>query len=297
MVDFIKYRKIYFILSGIILFSFIISLSLFSLKPGIDLVGGSILEIEYERERPQLQEIRKKLENLNLGEFYLQNSGEKGVIIRMGEIKEKTHQKILDTLGRENFKEKKFELVGGIVGKELRNKAKWIIVLTLFLISFYIIFAFREISKIIKPWQYTLSVIFCLLHDILIPLGIFSLLGKFFDIQITIPIIVALLTILGYDINNIIVVFDRVRENLKKKRNLELEKNLNFSVNQTLGRQINTSLTTLFPLIFIYLFSTETLKYFSLTLIIGISVGLYSSIFLASSILYSLTKNRQLIKT
>jgi preprotein translocase subunit SecF len=296
MVNFIKYRKIYFVFSGVILSSFLISLLLFSLRPGIDLAGGSILEIEYKIERPPLKEISKKLEKLNLGEFYLQASGEKGLILRIGEIKEEKHQEILDVLGRENLEEKKFELVGGVVGKELRNKAKLIIILTIFLISFYIIFAFREISRKIKPWQYTLSVLLCLLHDILIPLGIFSLLGRFFGLQITIPIIVALLTILGYDINNIIVVFDRIRENLKKKRNLELEKNLNLSINQTLSRQINTSLTTLFPLIFIYFFSTETLKYFSLTLIIGIITGLYSSIFLASSILYSLVKSRQLAK-
>ena len=154
----------------------------------------------------------------------------------------------------------------------------------------YIAFAFRKVSRPVKSWQYGIVSLFILSHDVLMPLGILSIVGKFYDVQITIPLIVALITVVGYAINNVVVVFDRIRENLIKRTLISFEEISNLALNQTLTRQINTSLTTLFPLFFIFFIGGETLKYFALALILGILFGLYSSIFLASPILVNWLK-------
>jgi len=155
----------------------------------------------------------------------------------------------------------------------------------------YIIFAFSKVSFPVKSWQYGVATLFILFHDVLIPVGVFSILGKFYGVQVTIPVVVALLTVLGYAINNVVVVFDRIRENLLKKTSIPFEDTVNNAIKQTLTRQFNTSLTTLFPLMFIYLLGGETLKYFALALMIGLIAGFYSSIFLAGPILVSWLKN------
>jgi len=287
-INFVKYKKIYFIFSGILILAAILCLFVFGLKPGIDFTGGSILEIEFKETRPSNQEIKDVLADLDLGEIYVQPTGEKGVILRMKDIDEATHQQVLEKLGE--TEELRFESVGPIIGRELKEKTKIVIVLALLSIVLYIAFSFRKISKPLASWQYGIASLFILSHDVLIPLGIFSILGKFYGVQISIPIICALLTVIGYAINNVVVVYDRIRENLLKSRGEVFEKTVNFSINQTLTRQINTSLTTLFPLIAIFFLGGETLKYFALALILGIAAGTYSSIFLASPVLVSWLK-------
>ena len=284
-INFLKYRKIYFIFSGIIILVSLFFLYLFGLNPGIDFTGGSILEVEYTDQRPSNQEIKEKLKDFNLGDFYLQPTGEKGLILKMKDIDQETYQKIIQSLGQ--VKELSFESIGPTIGKELREKTKLVIILSLFSMLIYIAFAFRQVSRPIKSWQYGIVAILILSHDILIPLAVFSFLGKFYGVQITIPVIVALLTVVGYAINNVVVVFDRVRETILKTRLETFEEIVNSSINQTLTRQLNTSLTTLFPLLFIYFLGGETLKYFALALILGIIAGTYSSIFLAGPILFS----------
>lgn len=285
-IQFVKYRKVYFIFSGLLIFGSIVSLVVFGLKPGIDFTGGSILELEFKTGRPSNPEIQKKLADLNLGEFYIQPSEEKGVVLRLSKITEESHQQILEKLGYpEELEEKRFESIGPVIGKELKEKTKIVVVLALLAIVLYIALAFRRISRPVSSWQYGIASLFCLGHDILIPLGILSVLGKFYGIQITIPVVCALLTVVGYAINNVVVVYDRIRENLLRSTKLEFAEITNRSISQTLTRQINTSLTTLFPLFFIFFLAGETLKYFSLTLILGITAGTYSSIFLAGPIL------------
>ena len=194
------------------------------------------------------------------------------------------------------MEEKRFESIGPVIGQELKEKAKLLIVISLLSIVFYIAIAFRRVQKPLSSWQYGIASLFILSHDILIPLGVFALLGKFYQVQLTIPIICAFLTIVGYAINNVVVVYDRLRENLLRGvfRDFVLgfEEATNKAINQTLTRQLNTSLTTLFPLIAIFFLGGETLKYFALTLILGITAGTYSSIFLAIPILVSWLKWR-----
>ena len=293
-IPFVKYRKIYFVFSAVLIIVSIALLFRFGLKPGIDFTGGSILEMEYKAQRPSNQEISQKLSGFDLGEISIQPTGERGVIIRMKDINEDTHQQIIQALkASSDLEEKRFESIGPVIGQELKDKTKAVVILSLLVMLLYIAIAFRKVSKPVSSWQYGIASVFMLSHDILIPLGAFALLGKFYNIQITIPIIAALLTIVGYAINNVVVVYDRMRENILRGKGLNFEEITDNAINQTLTRQINTSLTTLFPLIAIFLIGGETLRYFALTLILGISAGTYSSIFLAGPILVSWLRRRK----
>jgi len=288
---FTKYSKIYYIFSGILILVSVVSLCLFGLKFGIEFAGGSIMELEFEKERPSTDAIQKNLSEFNLGELILQPIGEKEIQVRLRAIDEESHQKIITKL-KENFdfQEKSFTSIGPVIGKELTRKTKVAIILALFSITFYITFAFRKISRPVSSFEYGIASLIALFHDILIPLGAFSILGEFYNVEITIPIIAALLTILGFSVHDTIVIFDRIRENILKRSFLSFEETVNSSLNQTLGRSINTVLTVLIVLFAIFFFGGYTLKYFSLALIIGITSGAYSSIFIASPLLVSWLK-------
>lgn len=295
MIRFTKHRKIYFVFSGILILASIVSFVVFGLKLGIDFTGGSIMEIEYKESRISNQEILAKLADIDLGDIHIQPTGEKGVILRFKDIKEEAHQQILEKLNegeKKIIEEKRFESIGPIIGRELKQKTKLVIVLVLLSIILYIALAFGRIQKPLRSWQYGVTSILALFHDILIPLGVFSVLGKIYGIEISIPVITAFLAVLGYSVNNTVVVFDRIRENLLKRAGL-FEEVVDKSLNQTLTRQINTSLTTLFVVLAIFFFGGETLKYFALALILGIVAGTYSSIFLSGSILLTWFKWRQ----
>jgi preprotein translocase subunit SecF len=245
--NFVKYWKFYFLFSGILILASIFFLFYFGLNFGIEFKGGSILEIEYKKERPSNQIIRESLADLDLGEITIQPLAEKGVIIRMKNIDENLHQKVIEKLSNNyQLEERRFESIGPVIGRELKNKTKFLTILALLTIFFYIAFAFGRLSHPLNSWQYGIVALITLSHDLLIPLGIFSILGKFWMVQITIPVIVALLTVLGYTINDKVVVFDRIRENILKERKLNFGEIVNKSINQTLTRNLNTSLTTLF---------------------------------------------------
>lgn len=295
MLAWTKYRKIYFSFSLILVLASIFALFKFGLKFGIDFTGGSIWELEYRADRPRNQEIRDELAEFNLAELSIQPVDEKGVIIRTKDLPEEAHQKMLGKLKEgSEVEEKRFESIGPAIGRELKDKTKTVVVSSLLLIVLYIAFAFRKVSRPINSWQYGLASLLMMSHDVLIPLAVFTVLGKIYGIQITIPIVTAFLTVVGYAINNVVVVYDRIRENLIRERKAtSFEEVINISISQTLGRQLGTSLTTLFPLFAIFFLGGETLRYFALALILGIGVGTYSSIFLASPILVSWLKLRK----
>jgi len=160
-----------------------------------------------------------------------------------------------------------------------------LVLVSLLAMIVYIVIAFKNVPGPVASWQYGTASFFILAHDVLIPLGIFAVLGAFYGVQITIPIITALLTVVGYAINNVIVVYDRIRENLLRDHRASFTEIADRAINQTLTRQINTSVATLIPVIAIYFLAGESLKYFALALILGIAAGTYSSIFLASQLL------------
>jgi len=295
-INYLKYKGIYFTFSGILIGASLFSIFYFGLLPGIDFTGGSIMEITFIQDRPENNKVNEILTDLNLGELYLQASESNGLILRMPDISESIHQDVLNKL-RENWEveELRFESIGPVIGKELKEKTKLVIVVSLIAIVSYIALAFHKLTFPAKSWQYGIAALFALFHDILIPLGVFALLGKFYGIQTTIPVIVALLTVLGYSINNTVVVFDRIRENLIRREGKDYQDTVNISLNQTLSRSLSTSLTTLFVLVSIYFFGGETLKYFSLAMIIGLIAGTYSSLFLVSPLLVTWLKFRKKI--
>src|SRR3989344_5746849 len=283
---FIKYKKIYFIFSGILIAGSLVSILAFGLKFGIEFTGGSLIEVEFEADRPSNDAIEKNLSEFNVGEVVIQPTGDRGAIVRLKEIDEQTHQKIILKL-KESFplEEKRFDLIGPVIGQELRQTTQVAILLALLAITFYIAIAFRRISKPISSWKYGVASLIALFHDFFIPLGAIAVLGKLYNAEITIPIIAALLTIIGFSVHDTIVIFDRIRENLLKRSFPSFEETVDWSLNQTFGRSINTVLTLLIVLFSIFLFGGSTLKYFSLTLIIGTIAGAYSSIFIASPLL------------
>ena len=291
-VDFLKYKKIYFSILVAISIASIVSLVFFGLKPGIDFTGGSILEIEYKTERPSNQEIEEKLSGMDLGQFTVQPAQEKGVIIRTKDIGEDVHQEIISNLGKDNIEEKRFESVGSIIGKELKQKTITLVSVSLLAIILYIAFAFKKVQRPVRSWQYALSSLFCLFHDVLLPLGVFAVLGYLYNVEISIAVITALLTVIGCSINNVIVVFDRIRENTIRRTGATFGETVNKSINQTLGRCLSTSFAYLLPLFAIFFWGGDTLKYFSLALILGILAGTISGIFLAGPILTSWQKER-----
>jgi len=294
-IQFIKFRKIFYAFSIIAITLSIASIFIFGLELGIDFTGGSMLEVEFEGERPSIQIIQEKISEID-SEIIVQPVEEKGIILKTKSTSEETYTKAiekLEELGALKQDASQFETIGPVIGNELKNKTKIVVILSLMAIVFYIAFSFRRISRPVNSFAYGFTSLIALCHDVLIPLGIFAFLGKFYGVQITIPVITAFLTVLGYSINNSVVVFDRARENLLRSRETSFGFIINKSLNETLTRSINTSLTTLFVLFAIFFSGGETLKYFSLALILGISCGTYSSIFLVTPLLVSYLEWRE----
>lgn len=291
--NFVKYRKFYFIFSVLLIAGSIVALALWGLKPGIEFTGGSILELTYRDLRPSNQQITDKLNSINVANAQIQPTGDNGVIIRLGDISEQTHQEILNAFKQESiFEETRFDSVGPLIGQELKQKTITAAIVSLILMIIYIAFAFRRVQRPVSSWVYGIISFIGLCHDIFIPLGVFAILGKFYGIEITIPVITAFLTVLGSSINNTIVVFDRIRENLLKRGDM-FENIVNSGMNQTLSRQINTSIAMLLAVVAIFLFGGITLKYFALALIIGILAGTYSSFFISAPLLVTWHRFRQ----
>ena len=287
---FVKYYKVHYAIVGLLVLASIFSLFKFGLKPSIDFTGGTIWELRFAS-RPDNSVIQETLNPFNLGETTIQPTGENGVILRLKSIDEVTHQQILSKLNEiSQVQETRFESIGPTIGKELRQKTIILIVVSLVALLLYIAIAFRKLTWPIAGWQYGLVSIITLTIDILVPFLILVLLGKFENVQFTIPIVAALLTILGYTMNDKVIVFDRVRENLLKTRVESFADTINQSLNQIIGRSLSTGTCTLLVLSTLFIWGGETLKYFALTLIIGIVVGTYTSLFIASALLVTWSK-------
>lgn len=290
----IRHRKIYFSISAILLLGSLVSLLVWGLNFSIDFTGGSLMEVKFEKERPANQLVQEKLGDLKLGQLRLQPTGEKGLILRLKDIDEQTHQKLLKKLKEldSELVEERFESVGPLIGSELRKKSFWAVGLALLLIVFYIAWAFRRVSKPVASWQYGLVAIIALFHDVFITLGFFSFLGRFYQVEIGLPFVAAFLTILGYSVNNSIVIFDRTRENLLRTNWDNFGEVVNQSINQSLTRCLNTALTTLLVLWAIFFLGGQTIRYFALALITGITVGTYSSIFITAPLIITWRQKR-----
>ncbi|MBU1038618.1 protein translocase subunit SecF [Patescibacteria group bacterium] len=288
MIKIIQKRAIWYTLSSLLVAISIGFLAIWGLKFGIDFTGGSLLEVEFTASRPSLVAMQDSLSEFDLGGFSIQPSGDNKAILRFKEVDQETKNKIttqLTQLSGGEVKEDRFESVGPVIGSELKSGALWAIILSLIFIVMYIAWAFRKVSRPVSSWKYGLAAIVALSHDVLFTLGIFAVLGHFKGVEIDSMFVSALLTVLGFSVHDTIVVFDRTRENLYRHSSVNFEETVNKSVNDTLIRSINTSLTTLLVLLTLFFFGGSTIKYFALALAIGIGIGTYSSIFLASPLL------------
>ena len=286
MLKILNYYKYLFAFSGIILLAGLISLGVFGLRLGIDFKGGTVTELAFAQSY-NIDQVRSVVEGENLGTFQLQTSGDKGIIIRTGSLEKEKHDALLEKIKSQigDYEEKRFDSIGPVVGEELKKDAIYQLILVSLGIVFYIAYAFRKVARPITSWQFGVAAIIALVHDLLIVLGIFSLLGHFHGVEVDSLFVTAMLTVLGFSIHDTIVVFDRVRENLKIYAGQSIDFVVNHSITQTLVRSLNTSLTVLFVLLVLLLFGGETIKYFVLALFIGIVAGTYSSIFVAAPIL------------
>jgi len=287
----VKYRKIFFTISAVLVAIAIFSIATFGLNLGIDFKGGSILEVNYPDNRPELAVVDKRIADSVSGQVIVQPTGKNGFIVRAEVSSEKDRQALISALsldGKVTMNEERFNAIGPTIGAELRNKA-WIAIATVVIaIIFFIAFVFRHVSEPVSSWKYGGIAIIALAHDIIIPAGIFAYLGY----EIDSLFVIALLAILGLSVNDTIVVFDRIRENLKNRISNDFRETVGKSLEQTFTRSINTSFTTLLVLLTLYFIGPETTKNFALALSFGIFFGTYSSIFLASPLLVAIERRQ-----
>lgn len=286
MLPIIRYRSVWFIISGLTIAASVIVLMLWGIKFGTDFTGGSLLEVRFQNAPPSTEVLFTTLDPLLERDFVVQSTDARGAIFRMEDLSEERHQKIISAL-RETYgaaEELRFDSIGPVIGQELARKSIWALTIIFIAIVFYVAISFRKVARPVSSWKYGLITIATGFHDVIIPLGLFSVLGEFYGTEVNAAFVAAVLTILGYSINDTIVVFDRIRENLSRKK-AEFETTVEESVNQTLARSLNTTITTLLALLAVYFFGGATVHDFALALIVGIATGAYSSIFIASPLL------------
>jgi len=307
----IPHKRLFILIGVAIVLVSIVIVAVFGLRPGIDFTGGSLTEVHYES-APQREVIEEAVAGLGLGDFSLRESvGDigSGYLITTRDLNETERvalATVLTALGTDG-QVTRFTSVGPVIGAELADKAVWAIGFVLILIVVYVAFAFAGIGYPVSSWVYGFMTIAVLGHDILVPLAAMSLLGFFVGAEIDVLFVTALLTILGFSVNDTIVIFDRVREKLKANRtehrtkvavvgampreevtytlNRSFGELVNEAINETMARSINTSLTVLLALGALYVFGGEVTETFVLILIVGVLAGAYSSIFIASPLL------------
>jgi preprotein translocase subunit SecF len=308
----VKYKKIFLGLSAILTAAAFFCIVFFGIRFGIDFTGGSLLEVEYSSSaameaisvegasdtpavietstpaaRPEIEQVREALKNIGFADAIIQPTGENGFIVRTKDLSDKDHKAILGALSLDGKQasEKRFTSIGPVIGHELRAKA-WASVLAVILaIVLFITFAFRKVSAPVASSRYGLIAIVALMHDVIVPTGALALLGHFYGVEADVLFVTAILTILGFSVHDTIVVFDRVRENLKLKVSENFSEVVGISLRQTLVRSINTSLTVVIVLSALLYAGPVSTHNFSLILLVGIIAGTYSSVFLASPLL------------
>ncbi len=279
----------------------IASISIWGLKLGIDFEGGTSIEVEYTNARPDTSALSAKLDALTLdpaikGFYTITPYGANGYQIKMRNVTEPEKKIVVASLSEASSSATLagFSSIGPVLGQEAETKSMTSIILVVIAIVLFITFAFRKVSEPVSSWKYGLITIVALLHDVILPTGIFAILGHFAGYEVDTLFVTAVLVILGFSVHDTIVVFDRVRENLKlnrENRNAKtFETVVGESINQTIVRSVNTSLTTMLAVLAVYFLGPDTTRHFALTLVIGIFFGTYSSIFIASNLLVTVEK-------
>jgi len=287
--DFIKKRKLFYGFSIAMIVGSFVCLLFFGFNLGIDFTGGSLWELTaLDIKNDGLSRIVGYLKNEELGQINVQTTNEDSFILRFSNISEEKHVQLFKGLQEiiPSIQERKFESIGPSIGQELKTKSIWAVFLVFFGILTYLWYAFRHSSFRIPSYRYGVLAVSVLMHDAIFIIGLFSLLGKLKGWEVNSDFLVALLVVAGYSVHDTIVVFDRIRENIRLKTKENLREIINLGINQTLLRSLNTSLTTVFPLIALYFLGPISIKILVTAMISGVIIGTYSSICLAAPLLY-----------
>jgi len=292
----IKHKNTFIWISVILVVVSLIPIFMYGLNLGTDFKGGSIIEVSYSQNVPDKTAITARMSEAGIEVSSIQTAGTNGYLIKMKPISEDERVKAVSFLQAsstpQDFQVKRFSTIGPSVGAELARKGLIALVAVISLIILFIAFAFRHVSRPVRSWKYGLMAVVALIHDVTIPTGVFAYLGHTRGVEIDSLFLTALLTIMALSVSDTIVVFDRIRENLKNKISPVFEETVGKSLNETIARSLVTSLTVIFVLIVLFFFGADSTKNFALVLIIGMFFGTYSSIFLASPLLV-VAYNRQ----
>lgn len=285
-INFLKYKYIYFALSLTLVIPGLISLLVFGLNLSLDFTGGTLIEIE-TRKSVDPNKISEIVKSKNVEVSSVQSAGENVYFIRTKLIDQAKNDEIKAQLNTdlEGVVERRFEAVGPIVGAELARKAIVAVIISSVCIILYIAWSFRNIPKPYSSWKFGFSAVAALIHDVLVVLGLFSLLGHFYGVEVDALFVTALLTVIGFSVHDTIVVFDRIRENLPKLPKVSFSQVVDYSLTETIGRSLNTSITVLLTLSALLIFGGESIRWFVVALFVGIASGTYSSLFNAAPLL------------
>lgn len=292
----IKNRKIFLAISALFVLGALFLIFIEGLKFGIEFTGGSLTEVAYTEGRPETEDIRNAIAPLSFGEFIVQPTEENGIFVKTRSLTEDERVSLIDALsldGQKDVEEKSFTSIGPSVGKELKSKSTIALIIVVISIILFIAYTFRHVSKPVSSWKYGIIAIITLLHDVIIATGAFAVMGKLMGAEVDTLFVVAVLTILGLSINDTIVVFDRIRENINRKFSHDFKEVVGRSLDETYARSINTSLSTVIVLLALFFFGPESTKVFSMTMAIGMFFGTYSSVFLASPLLVVIEENQK----
>ena len=291
MLQIIQKRAYAYLLSGILTGASVIVTILWGLNLGIDFKGGTLMEVRFALDpAPETRVVEESLTELSLKSLTVQPTENRGLLLRYLASDEAANDQVLEKLrGLDpEVLQLRTDFIGGSVSDQIKQNAFTGTALSLIGIALYIAWAFRRVSGVVTSWEYGLGAIIALAHDIIIVIGLFAVLGHFYGVEVGVPFIAALLTILGYSVNDTIVVYDRVRENLmRSSKKGDFENIVNRSLNETLGRSINTSMTVIITLVAIVLFGGDSVRYFGVALLAGVVFGTYSSVYIASALLVS----------
>ncbi len=289
------HRNAYFWITGLILATALGAILFYGLPLDIDFTGGSLMQINYQDGRPVLADIQNQISVVPMGAVSIRSSGANAISIRTRTMTPSEHSAILAVLSQHaSTTELSYTSVGPTLGGQFEKKAIWAIIAVVFAIILYIAFAFRKVSRPVPSWGYGMTVVACLLHDLIIPAGFFAVFAHFTGVQVNALFITALLALLGYSVNDTIVIFDRVREHLTHNEKTgikeEFETTVGTSISETMTRSINTSLTVVLALLALVLFGASATREFSLIMLVGVIAGTYSSILLAAPLLIPLAR-------
>ncbi len=277
-------KYVFLTVSGLLMAASIVALATFGLKPGIDFSGGVAWQLHFQNP-PATGDLAPVFP----ADAIITPQSGGNYLVRLTALDDATRKVDLQTMTQKFGKvdELQFQNIGPVIGQDLKQKAIWAFVLVMLAISLYVAFVFRRVSRPVSSWKYGIITLITLFHDAIIPAGMFAVLGKLFNAEVDTNFVVAILMVMGFSVHDTIVVFDRIRENLRLARldKMNFSTLVNDSVNQTMARSINTSFTLILTLVAMLVLGPATLHYFILTILVGVIVGTYSSIFVASPLL------------